>query len=105
MRILFDARGVRDQSDGLSNYVRHILSALLHLDGENEYVVLVGPALMDDVARGRLPTRPNLRLVMTRCPFMGLAQQIQIPWVARRLPSATLYHYPHFDMPDRKSVV
>ena len=99
MRILFDARGVRDQSDGLSNYVRHILSALLRIDGENEYVVLVGPTLMDEFSQGRWQARPNLRLVMTRCPFMGLAQQVQIPWLVGRLAPATLYHYPHFDMP------
>ena len=99
MRILFDARGVRDQSDGMSNYVRHLLAQLLRVDTENEYVVLAAPALADDLARADLLDHPNLRPVVTSIPFMGAAQQLQVPRLARRLGPVSVYHYPHFDLP------
>ena len=100
MKIVFDARGVQGWSDGLSNYVRHIVTALLKLDTANEYVVLLGPALQEHLAAAGVLERPNLRVVATDIPFMGVAQQLRIPRLIRGVaPDATLYHYPHFDMP------
>ena len=99
MRILFDARGVREQSDGMSNYIRHLLAHLLRVDTENEYVVLAAPGFADTMRQAPWPAGRNARVIVTRAPFMGLAQQAQIPWLTRRLPSAALYHYPHFDLP------
>ena len=99
MRILFDGRGVREQSDGLGNYVRRLLTALLSIDETNEYIVLMNRTLADDLARANLLDRPNLRPVVTSTPFMGAAQQLQIPRLARRLGPVSVYHYPHFDLP------
>jgi len=99
MRILFDARGVQGWSDGLSNYVRHILMSLLTVDRTNEYVVLLAPAFRKDLEAAGLLEHPNVHVVLTSIPFMGLAQQVRVPWLARRLPPADVYHYPHFDMP------
>ena len=99
MRILFDARGIQPRCDGLSHYVRHILMNLLRLDAINEYLILMGPRLHGELEREGWLSRPNVQAVITSIPFMGIAQQIQLPRLARRLPHASLYHYPHFDMP------
>lgn len=99
MRILFDARAVRGQSDGLNNYVRHIVSNLIQVDAENEYVVLLGSAFHHHLSNASLLNRSNIHAVTTSIPFMGLRQQLLVPSLVRRLPPATVYHYPHFDMP------
>lgn len=99
MRILFDARGVQDRSDGLSHYVRHLLVGLLRVDPLNEYLVLGGPAMREYLKRAGLLARPHIRLVETPIPFMGVGQQLRLPLLIRRFPQATVYHYPHFDMP------
>ena len=99
MRILFDGRGVRERSDGLGNYVRRLLASLLSIDQTNEYVVLMTRTLANDLAQADLLDHPNLRPVVTPIPFMGAAQQLQIPQLARRLGPMSVYHYPHFDLP------
>lgn len=108
MRIVIDGRGVQGWSDGLSNYIRHVVVELLRLDVENEYVVLMGSALRKDLARASLLDRPNLCPVTTRIPFMGLRQHFLIPLLTHRLGGSSIYHYPHFDLPvlaHRRSVV
>lgn len=99
MRILFDARAVQDRADGLSNYVRHTLTHLLRLDADNEYVILLGPALRDHLASVGLLERRNVRPVITSILFMSPYQQVSVPLLARHLPHASLFHYPHFDLP------
>ncbi|MBI2094295.1 MAG: glycosyltransferase family 4 protein [Candidatus Omnitrophica bacterium] len=99
MRIIFDARGVREQSDGLSNYVRHVLSWLLRTDQENHYTVLASPAMRDYLRAEHLEELSNSQVVVSRCPFMGPIQQLCMPARVRWLPQADLYHYPHFDLP------
>ena len=99
MRIVLDARGVRAQSDGMSNYVRHLVVNLLKVDLTNEYIVLGNQLLQAHLAQASLLERTNLRLIISSIPFMGPAQYILIPWTVQRLPRVTLYHYPHFDMP------
>ena len=99
MRILFDARGVQDRSDGMSNYVRHILTGLIRMDTTNEYVVLLTTAFRNELEQIGLLERPNVHPLVTSIPFMGLSQQVRLPAVVRRLPGVSLYHYPHFDMP------
>jgi len=99
MRIVFDARGVQERSDGLSNYARHLLAHLLRLDETTGYVVLLGPTFHEELRRQGLLERPNTRFVVTQVPFMGLSQQLRIPWLMRRLHGSSLYHYLHFDMP------
>ena len=88
MRILFDARGVQPQSDGLSNYIRHLLTALLRVDRDNEYVILLRPSLQAELATAGVLPRPNVQSVVCAIPFMGLPQQWAVPLLARRLPRA-----------------
>lgn len=99
MRILFDARAVQDRCDGLGNHVRHLLTSLLRLDTENDYLILLGPAMERHLAQAKLLDRPKVRTVLTSIPFMGASQQLRVPWLVRRLPRSDVYHYPHFDMP------
>jgi len=99
MRILFDARGVQDRSDGLSHYVRHLLIGLLRADPTNTYTVILGPTMRAHLERAGLLGRPNLHLIETSIPFMGLDQQFRLPLLVRRYPPADVYHYPHFDLP------
>jgi len=99
MRIIFDARAVDGRSDGMSTYVRHLFLHLLAADPVNDYVALLHPVFHGELARRGWLTRPNLHPVVTTIPFMDPTQQIRIPWLLRKLPPASVYHYPHFDMP------
>jgi hypothetical protein len=99
MRIVFDARGVQEYSDGLGNYARHLLIHLLRIDSTNEYVILLNAALREQLRAAGLLERPGTSCVVTSIPLMGLLQQILLPFLVRRLGPATLYHYPHFDLP------
>ena len=99
MHILFDARCIQHQSDGLSNYVRHLLGALLRFDTDNYYWVLLSPFVRDELSKAGLLEHPRLHIIVTQIPFMGPLQQIGIPLLVRRLPPMDVYHYPHFDLP------
>lgn len=99
MKILFDARAAQGWSDGMSNYVRHLLMGLLRADTDHEYVLLLHPVFRDELMATGLLDRPNIHAVTTRIPFMGGLQQFQIPSLLKRYPDVALYHYPHFDMP------
>lgn len=99
MRIIIDARAVGGRSDGMSNYVRHLVIALLRLDQVNDYVLLLHQAFAEELTTRSLLDRSNVRPVVTAIPFMGPRQQVQVPPLLRGLPPADVYHYPHFDMP------
>lgn len=99
MRIVLDARAVHGQSDGMSNYIRHLVVGLLTRDEAHEYVLLLNQTFADELRGLSLLGRPGVVPVVTSIPFMGLSQQFAIPGVLRRHAPADVYHYPHFDMP------
>ena len=108
MHVVFDARGIQDRSDGMSNYLRAMLRGLARQRTSDRYTVLLQAAARQQPIWAELAGSPHMTLVSTTVPFMGLAQQAAIPRLLRRLPAVDLYHYPHFDLPvgaHRRSVV
>lgn len=103
LTVVFDARGVQERSDGLSHYVRNLVIHLLRLERDTRYIVLLRPSLVGELRRAGVLGRPGVIVRELGVPFMGLLQQAALPGVirrdARRAPGASVYHYPHFDMP------
>jgi alpha-1,3-rhamnosyl/mannosyltransferase len=99
MRVLFDARAWRSQTDGLSNYVHHLVAEMIRQDQTVDYVLIVNQALHEAWSREGLFAHRHVHPILSSIPFMGLEQQLRVPLLVRRLPSAAVYHYPHFDLP------
>jgi glycosyltransferase involved in cell wall biosynthesis len=95
MRIVFDARHIRDF--GIGTYIRNLLRALLEVDDKNEYLLV-----------GRRETRRDLRAIdressrFSTIYYEGaddhLRDNLAFPWFLRNYP-ADVYHVPLANVP------
>lgn len=90
MRIVFDARHIRDF--GVGTYIRNLLHALLAVDDRNEYTLI-----------GKRESRRDLRALVKESPRCSVAyfegadddwkDHVSFPWFLRNYP-ADVYHIP-----------
>jgi len=97
MRVLIDAHLSSDRTDGIGRYLNELIPAIVEIDRENEYVLL----LQSGIGPGhplKVLEAPNL--VKKEVPWQGLTlkQHLAIPGLIRKL-KADIYHHPHFDAP------
>ena len=90
--IAIDARKIRDF--GIGTYVRNLIRQLIELDGENEYLLLTGPAGREVLTD--LP--PNFNLVSQRSPVYSIRELFTISWDLFRR-KVDLYHATHYVVP------
>jgi glycosyltransferase involved in cell wall biosynthesis len=90
MRIVFDARHVRDF--GIGTYIRNLLRALLEVDTDNEYVLIGYPESKGDLrALAKLSSRVKVTYYEGRDD--AWQDHIAFPWFLRQHP-ADVYHVP-----------
>jgi len=92
MRIVFDGRWIG--RTGIGRYVSELLDELQVLDHENEYIVLLVPA----VFKTWQPTAPNFRSVLTTHEVYTWQEQLLLPWQIMRL-KPDLVHFTSFNLP------
>jgi glycosyltransferase involved in cell wall biosynthesis len=90
--IAIDARKIRDY--GIGTYIRHLVRGLAGVDGENRYLLLVGPNGMDALAD--LPA--NFHLVPERSKVYSVRELFSLSWRLWRL-ELDLYHATHYVLP------
>lgn len=100
MRILFDATPLQTghRTRGVGTYTRDLLRALLALDRDNDYRLVVHPDTAPLAVLGTLP--PNASLVTLPCPPLGrltgfVTHQVALPALLAR-QRADLFHAPGF---------
>lgn len=103
MRIVFDARLHFPAVSGMSRYIVNLLSHLLEIDSESEYIVLVNGKLLPDDAIFQLRSYKNVHFKTIRLPHMGLVNYTLMPRIIRKL-KPDLYHYPMLDAPIARGV-
>ena len=104
MRIAIDARYVQDHFPGIARYTFNLVRALAGLGSDVGWVVIHNPAQKNsryDVAS--LARLPGVELQVSSVPTFSLAEQIQLPRLARRL-SVDLWHSPYYVMPYRLGI-
>ena len=90
--IAIDARKIHDF--GIGTYVRNLVRAISRLDGENRYLLLVGPQGAEALAD--LP--PNFQLVLERSRVYSVRELFALSWRLWRL-RLDLYHATHYVLP------
>jgi glycosyltransferase involved in cell wall biosynthesis len=98
MKICYDARVVLNRKTGVSRYAWQLIEHLLKIDRENEWVVLVNPALVEHHPLWQLRRYPNVQIRLMRTPRMGIAHYLWFLFAQTSI-DADVYHYPHFDLP------
>jgi glycosyltransferase involved in cell wall biosynthesis len=94
MRIAYDLRILEPTMHGMARYGLELLSALLEVDPALEMQVLV----RRQTDAGLLPSRPSVRALVHDLPPYGLAAQVRLPGILRRL-SPDLYFCPFYAPP------
>lgn len=90
MRIVFDARHIRDF--GIGTYIRNLLRALLEVDAKNEYV-LIGKRESRRDLRAIDRESARFRTVYYEGADDDWRDQVAFPWFLRQHP-ADVYHVP-----------
>lgn len=103
MKIVFDARLHLPLISGMSRYIVNLLTHLLAIDTENEYTILVNPALPETDALFALRKHPNVTFKLVDLPHMGIANYTRMPAIICAL-DPDIYHYPHMDAPIVKGI-
>lgn len=98
MRIGIDARFWGLENKGLGRYVEQLVTHLLKIDQENEYVLFIQSDKFS-----RVPSHPRLKLVKADIPWYGIKEQIHLPKLIREA-EIDIFHAPHFNVPIRLSV-
>jgi glycosyltransferase involved in cell wall biosynthesis len=97
MRILIDAHLSSDRTDGIGRYLNELIPAMVTIDRENEYVLLLQSGIGPDHPLKDL-NAPNL--VKKEVPWQGLTlkQHLSTHGLIGAL-NVDIYHHPHFDVP------
>jgi alpha-1,3-rhamnosyl/mannosyltransferase len=99
MRIGIDARYVYDHFPGIGRYVHSLAAALGEVEHGHTLLLLVNPALRSSRLDLRELRRfPAIELVETSARPFSLAEQAQVPLLARRL-RLDLLHCPYYIRP------
>ncbi|HID87273.1 MAG TPA: glycosyltransferase family 1 protein [Anaerolineae bacterium] len=99
MRISIDGRYIRDHFPGIGRYTYHLIEALAPLCSHDTLIVLHNPALLNTrYDLSALARHPNVELHQIDMPTFSIAEQIVLPWIARRL-SLDLLHSPYYIKP------
>ena len=97
MQIVIDARLILNQTTGIGNYLTNLINALLKIDLENHYTLLLNEKL-DSNHPVDLLEQKNLTKRRIKTSAVSLKQHIAIPLQLWK-ENANIYHYPHFDLP------
>ena len=102
MKIVFDARTVRPQRTGVGHYCERLLRALMEVDRENEYSVL----LADERVWQGWEAPANFRALPVRADYEShprgdLWERYSLPALLAR-EGADLFHGPAFRVPTRR---
>lgn len=98
MRILIDATSVADATFGTSQYAWRLVEALISLDRNNHYRVLIRRGLSDDHPLRRIARRSNVRLHPVLIRPGGPLQQFKLLQAGAR-PAADVFHCLNFNLP------
>ena len=105
MRIGIDYTAAVQQGAGIGRYARQLVSALVELDAENKYTLLVGAAGVHDAAFQveALTRRANVRGVLLPVSDHTLSilwHRLHLPlWVELACGPLDLFHSPDFTLP------
>lgn len=94
MKIVIDARFLGFQGYGVGKYVDNLLSNLLEIDSENEYLILLHRKNFHLFN----PRVDNFKKVLVDAHWYGPKEQLEVPLaILRQKPD--LVHFPHFNVP------
>ena len=95
MRIGIDCRFILENPTGIGSYTVGLVRALLRIDSENEYVLVVRSGVPSQLQR---VLSREVEIVRVPLPPMGLRQKFGAGKYLKPL-GLDVYHYPHHDLP------
>lgn len=90
MRIGIDARA----KTGIGRYAKELISRLMAIDHENEYVLFLNELLFNEIQ----VTNPRIKKILVRATYYSFAEQLILPLQILR-ERIDLMHFLHFSVP------
>jgi len=83
MKILIDATGIINKTDGVGQYSLQLLREMANIDNKNEYVILLQKKLNKKHLIFDLASMPNFSLIKVNIPSVGPKKQIGFPLILK----------------------
>lgn len=93
MKIGIDARILGTGGTGIGRYTEHLISELVQLDPDDEFVLFLAPGNHDHSF-----LFPNVKKIIVNAPHYSLAEQTTF-WRALQKEKLDLMHFTHFNAP------
>lgn len=97
MKIGIDARMYGPKQAGLGRYVQQLITGLLEIDSENEFVFFVRD-VRDPLLTSPYKGEGKVSVVVADIPWYGLAEQIKFKKIIQK-EKLDLMHFPHWNVP------